>query len=82
MGELGLVLISLENLSNILQISKEKSKDHNIYLDVALIICSKKSSRFGYMLSSKAIKVISLRLLWNLRWLHLDESKGVFDKYT
>ena len=36
---------------------------------------------FGYMLSYKVIKVASLRFLWCLRWLDLDELKKVFNIY-
>jgi hypothetical protein len=32
------------------------------------------------MLSSEAVKVVSIRILWRLGWLHLNESKGVFGK--
>ena len=40
------------------------------------------SSSLGYMLILEVVKVASLRFLWSLRWLHLDESKGVFGKCT
>ena len=34
------------------------------------------------MLDPYVVKVASLRFLWGLRWLYLNESKKVFDKCT
>ena len=54
----------------------------NVYRST-LIICILKSSRFGYMVSSKAGKVVSLRFFFSsFGWLIVDELKEVFGKCT
>ena len=59
-------------------VTQSEERDEPSRATFILIFFFLESSSFGYMLSSQVAKVVNLRFLWSLGWLHAYEFRERF----